>query len=240
MSLYATEVQMVRQWLDIGGAVEASELYPTLLSKSESEYEVEIDTEEGTEEEPGKYDGCSQDVPGEIQEEAELEAEQEFHGEALEAARSFLHGIAPATSILREDFEEREQKVLEEAARLLGVEVPWDVAEAARIQAEEDTRIRKLEAEKKVAADYLETVNAAIAAGGNLPAFPAVGVKLEYDLRHQVNKIVTSEMENQLRLGKPRNEVAARFPGFMGQLGNLIGELRAQGVLPKAAAKGAA
>jgi hypothetical protein len=228
MSLYATEV--VRQWLDIGGTVEASELFPTLLSKSESEYEVEISTEDDAT--PGKYDGCEQDVPGEIQEQAELEAEQEFHGEALEAAKSFLQGVAPATSILRGDFDEREQKVLEEAAKLLGVEVPWDAAEAASIQAEEEARIRKLEAEKKVAAEYLETANAMIAAGGILPAFPTLTWELTYNLRQQLDNIVTGEMEKQLRAGKPRNEVAARFPGFGGQLGNVVGKLRAQGVLP--------
>src|SRR6267154_16524 len=233
MSLHATERQIERQWLEIGGTVEASEIYPTLLSKSESEYEVEISTEDEADEEEGRYDGCPQDVPGEIEEQAELEAEQEFHHEALEAAKSFLRGIAPATSILREDFEEREQKVLEEAAKLSGIDVPWDAAEAASIQAEEEARIHKLEAEKKVAAEYLETANAMIAAGGILPAFPTLSAwELTYNLRQQIDNIVTGEMEKQLRSGKPRNEVAAHFPGFGGQLGNLIGKLRAQGVLP--------
>lgn len=228
MSLHATEVQ--RQWLEVLGDVEASELFPTLLSGSKSIHEVEIDTED--EATPGKYDGFEQDVPKEIREQAESDAEVKFHGEAMEAAKSFLQGIAPAESILREDFEEREQKVLEEAAKLLGIEVPWDATEAARVQAEEDARIRKLEADKKLAADYLETVNATIAAGGILPAFPALPFLGEWELRQQIDKIITGEMEKQLRSGKPRNEVAARFPGFRGQLGNLIGELRAQGILP--------
>ncbi len=227
MGLYATEV--VRQWLDVTGGVEASELFPALLSKSESIYEVEISTEDDAR--PGKYDGYEQDVPEEIKEQAELEAEQEFHHEALEAAKSFLRGIAPATSILREDFEEREQKVLEEAAKLSGIDVPWDAAEAASIQAEEEARIRKLEAEKKVAAEYLETASAMIASGGILPAFPRE-LTYNFRLRQQIDNIVTGEMEKQLRSGKPRNEVAAHFPGFGGQLGNLVGKLRAQGVLP--------
>src|SRR5260370_4395019 len=168
MGLYATEV--VRQWLDVTGGVEASELFPALLSKSESIYEVEISTEDDAR--PGKYDGYEQDVPEEIKEQAELEAEQEFHHEALDAAKSFLRGIAPATSILREDFEEREQKELEEAAKLSGIDVPWDVAESASIQAEEEARIRKLEAEKKVGAEDLEQANAMIPWGGSLPAYP--------------------------------------------------------------------
>jgi hypothetical protein len=244
MSLYATERQMERQWLEVGGGVGASELFPTLLLNSKSVHEVDISTEEedGTEESEGRYDGYSQHVPEDIQEQAELDAEQEFHGEALEAAKSFLQGIAPATSILREDFEEREQKVLEEAAKLLGIDVPWDAEEAARVQAEEDARIRKLEADKKAAADYLEAVNAAIATGDILPAFSDAHA-YDYDLRQRLNKIVTSEMEKQLWSGKSRNEVAARFPGFEGPLGHVIGELRAKGVLPpkppKAAAKGA-
>lgn len=238
MSLRATEVQ--RQWLEILGDVGASEIFPRLLSDSESIYEVEISTED--EAMPGRYDGFDQDVPEEIQEQAESEAEAEFHDEALQAAKSFLQGIAPAESILREDFEERERKVLEEAAKLLGVEVPWDAAEAASIQAEEQARIRKLEDDKKAAAEYLETVNATIAAGGTLPPLPALGWNLDYDLHQRLDKIVMSEMEKQLRSGKPRNEVAARFPGsrFGGQLSNVIGKLRAEGVLPPKVEKAAA
>lgn len=237
MALHAEQV--VRQWVEVLGEVEASELFPALLPNSKSVYEVEIDTEDDPT--PGKYDGFDQDVPDEIQEQAELEAEQEFHGEALEAAKSFLQGMAPAISILREDFEEREQEVLEEAAKLLGIDMPWDAAEAARVQAEEEARIRKLEDDKLMAASYLETVNATIAAGGILPAFPAIDEwNLRYHLHHQVDTVVMSEMEKQLRSGKPRDEVAAHFPGFGGQLGAVVGNLRAQGILPPRVKRAAA
>lgn len=57
----------------------------------------------------------------------------EFHDEALAAAKATLTALQAGQTLLQEDFRDEEKVVLEEAAKALGIAVPWDPAEAAQI-----------------------------------------------------------------------------------------------------------
>jgi hypothetical protein len=106
-------------------------------------------------------------------------------------------------------------------------------------QAEEDDPSAP-DADERVLASYLEALNAAIAAGEIVPRFPDGNGRYTYAIRAPFYKIVMTEMEKELRSGKSRDEVAARFPGFIGPLRDVIGDLRAQGVLPPGVKRAAA
>ena len=94
MTLQVTERQSVEQWYELSGAVEAKELFPTLLPNSESLKEVEdIQTEPEVSE--GDTDGCPQpdeEMENEIAEFTDS-ALSEFHDEALTAAKNLLTAL---------------------------------------------------------------------------------------------------------------------------------------------------
>jgi hypothetical protein len=145
MGLEVTERQTMQQWYELSGDLKARELFPQLLPTSESvkdarEVDEEIRTE--PEEKAGPYDGFSQPLDA-MQDEVDeftKAAIAEFHDEALTAAKALLTALKAGSTLLHKDFEEVEEEILEEAAKELGVAIPWDPVEAAQIAAAEAAR----------------------------------------------------------------------------------------------------
>ena len=143
MSLQVIERQETKTWYELHGRLEACELLPNLLpdSKAIKETSGEIETE--PEVDDGRYDGFVQDedvMENEISEFTE-DAISEFHDEALAAAKAKLAALKPGETLLHEKFEAEEEPILEEAAKALGIAVPWDPAEAEQIAAAEAKQI---------------------------------------------------------------------------------------------------
>jgi hypothetical protein len=137
MSLQVTERQQVEQWYELSGYIKACEVFPKLLPNSESVAEVEDDIESEHEFNEGRYDGCPQG-PEAMQDEFDKftkSALSEFHDEALTAAKDLLMALKATETLLHKDFEDKEEEILEEAAKALGIALPWDPAEAAQIAA---------------------------------------------------------------------------------------------------------
>jgi hypothetical protein len=215
--LRAIERQVTTTWIEVDGEVTAAELFPNLLPESESFIEYESNTEE--ESDDGRYDGCPQDVPEGCEEEATAQAEEEFHAEALAAARKYLQAHS---SILRKSLEDREVKLLEAAAADLGISVPWDVAEAAQIAADQaalEARKRAYEAQQQVFKQLL----------------------LQFREKHGIDApcndcntellVILDQAADLLRTGNAVQTVQNLFPKYKGQIANLVGPLRKRGVV---------
>jgi hypothetical protein len=125
MSLCVTERQQTEQWYELSGCLEASELFPKLLAGSNDVLEVEDVIETPHDTDSGRYDGFEQDQCEMEDEVAEFTqtAIAQFHDSALAAAKALL--ATPGQTLVHRDFEEIEEKVLEEAAMSLGIAIPW-------------------------------------------------------------------------------------------------------------------
>lgn len=151
MALEVVERQITETWYELCGDLEACEIFPTLLSDSESRKEVEENISTEHERGEGEYDGCpgqEDEMPDEIDEFTES-AIAEFRDEALAAAKTKLTALKPGQTLLRCDFEDAEQTILDEAAKELGITDPWDKAEAAQLAEEEARRQQMREEEER-------------------------------------------------------------------------------------------
>jgi len=203
MSLSVTERQITETWYELGGDLEARELFPNLLPNSESVKEVEENISTEHEEGEGKYDGFPSELdemPDEIEEFTES-AIAEFHDEVMTAAKARLTALQSGQTLLRGDFEDAEEAILNEAAKELGIPDPWDPVETAQIaayEAAEEARQKQMREEeeqrKKEAAEVLEKARTLFQAG-------------------------TSHAT-----------VRGMFPTHEGRIGQLVGDLRRQGV----------
>ena len=202
MTLQVTERQSVEQWYELSGAVEAKELFPTLLPNSESLKELEdIQTEPEVSE--GRYDGCPQpdeEMENEIAEFTDS-ALSEFHDEALTAAKNLLTALKAGQTLLHGDFEEQEEEILEEAATALGIALPWDPVEAARIAAEEAASQVRLQQERALA-----------------------------EPRATKTSEVLENARQLFKTGNSHAAVRALFPEFTTAIATLVGVLRKEGV----------
>jgi hypothetical protein len=208
MSLQVIERQTTTTWYELNGELEASELFPTLLPNSESVKEIEEDIETEPEEREGKYDGCPQD-DSEMEDEIDeftKSALSEFHDEAIVAAKALLMGLKAGQTLLCREFEEAEETVLEEAAKELGMAIPWDPAEAAQIaadQAAEEARAKqRREQEEQRKKDVAE---------------------------------VLQKARELFKAGNSHSAVSTKFPSFSNEISKLVGELRKEGVRISAA-----
>lgn len=151
MPLSVTERQTTKTWYELNGDLEARELFPNLLPNSDSVIEMEEEMSTEPEEDDGRYDGCP---ASDDEMETEIDkftnsALAEFHPEALAAAKAKLTALKPGQTLLRGDFEDAEQTILDEAAKELGIPDPWDLAEAAQIAEEEARRKQRREEEER-------------------------------------------------------------------------------------------
>ena len=202
MPLNVTQCSTKETWYQLGGELEACELFPKLLSNSNSWKEMEevIDTKHEIDD--GPYDGCPAEkcrMANEIAMFTES-AIAEFRGEALAAAKAILTALKAGQTLLRRDFKEIEKTLLEEAAKELAISVPWDAAEAAQLAAEETEK----EARSK---RWLE----------------------EEERRKQQTAEVLNKARALFEAGDSHTAVRALFPNYAGQIGNLVGDLRWQG-----------
>ena len=172
MSFEVIERQVTETWYELQGSIEARELFPTLLPNSESVMEIEdgITTEHEVAE--GKYDGCPADeceMEDEVAERKES-AIVRFAPEALVAAKAWLMALKPGDTLLRADLEEAEETAFEEAAKELGITIPWDPAEAAQL-AEQEARWKRMREEEeqrtREAPEVLEKARALFKAGSS-------------------------------------------------------------------------
>jgi hypothetical protein len=212
MSLHVTERQATEQWYELDGELSARELFPNLLAKSESVKEIEESIQSEHEEVEGKYDGCPQEddsMQDEIDEFIES-ARAEFHGEALDAAKAVLLALKPGETLLREHFDEEgtEEIILEEAAKALGVVIPWDPVEAAEIAAAAVAHQAALQRRREQA--ELEAKEA--------------------EVRKKETTEVLEKARELFKAGNSHAAVKAMFPKFATAIAVLVGELRKQGV----------
>jgi hypothetical protein len=212
MSLQVIERQTTTQWYELSGDLEARELFPRLLPNSksvtENASEPEIKTE--PEEVEGGYDGFPQDdaeMEGEIAEFTKS-ALAEFHDEALAAAKATLTALQGGQTLLHEDFEDEEEVVLGEAAKALGIAIPWDPAEAAQMaaaQAAAEVRHQQWLEEEKLR-------------------------QAAEELSRKATEQVLEQATQLFKAGTSHAAVRARFPNFANEIGGLVGRLRSQGV----------
>lgn len=203
MPLGVTQCSTKETWYQLWGELEACELFPKLLSSSDSWKEMEEAIETEHEIDAGPYDGCPAEkcrMENEIAKFTES-AIAEFRNEALAAAKAKLTGLEAGQTLLRHDFTAVEQTIVEAAAKELGITVPWDPAEAAQMAAaeaakESERRMREEEEEqlKKETAEVLEKARSLFMGGNSHSAVRNV------------------------------------FPQFSGQIANLVGAMRSQGV----------
>jgi hypothetical protein len=203
MSLQVTERQQVEQWYELSGYIEACEVFPRLLPNSESVAEVEDDIESEHEFKEGRYDGCPQEddaMEGEI-DDFTKSAISEFHDEALTAAKNMLTALKAGETLLHKTFQDEEEAVLEEAAKALGIAVPWDPAEAAQIAADEAARQVRLQQERELA-----------------------------ELRAKKTAEVLENARQLFKTGNSHAAVRAMFPAFETAIASLVGAMRKEGV----------
>jgi hypothetical protein len=206
MALQVIERQTTEQWYELSGTLAASEIFPNLLSKSESIWDTaEQDEEIKTEREQveGKYDGCPQEDDAMEDEIAEFtkSAIAEFHDEALNAATAMLTALKPGDTLLQRDFEDTEMEILEEAAKALGIAVPFDPVEAAQMVAEQAAQEARLQQHRE-----------------------------QEVLRAKQTAEVVERARLLFQQGNSHTVVRARFPEFASAIATLVGELRRQGV----------
>jgi len=172
MPLEVVQRQVTETWYELGGSIEARELFPTLLPNSESVMEIEGDITTEHEVAEGKYDGSPADEAEMEDEIAEVteSAKERFAPEALTAAKAKLMELKPEATLLHSDLEEAEETAYEEAAKELGITIPWDSAEAAQIAEEEARRQQRHEEEerrKKETPEVLEKARSLFNAGNS-------------------------------------------------------------------------
>jgi hypothetical protein len=203
MSLQVTERQQVEQWYELNGYIEACEVFPRLLPNSESVAEIEEDIESEHEFNEGRYDGCPQEDESMEDEVAEFtkSAISEFHDEALTAAKNILTALKVGQTLLHGDFEDEEESIVEEAAKALGVAVPWDPAEAAQIAADEAARQVRLQQERELA-----------------------------ELRAKKTAEVLENARQLFKTGNSHAAVRTMFPAFETAIASLVGAMRKEGV----------
>lgn len=212
MALCVIERQQKETWYELHGELKANELFPALLPNSQSNKKPEDDIRTESDFEPGRYDGqkCPDaeargDVEAKIDQFNKL-AMAEFHDEALAAAKAKLTALNPGETLLQRDFlEEGDYDVLEEAAKELGISIPWDPAEAAQIEAkwaaEETARFQREKEQRE-----------------QLAAFCSA-------LPEPLQKVA-----ELLKTGNSHSAVRAMFPDLEGKISGLVGELRKRGV----------
>ena len=203
MTLQVTERQTTTQWYELSGELEARELFPNLLPNSKSVKEVEEDIKTEAEEVEGKYDGCPQEDDAMEDENAEFTstAVAEFNPEALAAAKNRLTALKDGETLLRQNFEEAEEEVLEEAGKVLGVAVPWDPVEAAQIAAYVAAEEQRRKEEE-----------------------------LQNELRAKGRAEVLEKARALFKAGNSHVAVRAMFPLFTNEIAMLVGAMRKEGV----------
>ncbi len=203
MPLEVIERQTTETWYALTGDLAARDVFPRLLPNSESIKEVEEDITTESEFDDGKYDGYPQD-DGEMEEEIDeftQSAISEFHDEALTAAKTTLTALNAGKTLLHKDYEHEEEDILEEAAKALGIAVPWDPAEAAQIAAEEAAGEARLKRERE-----------------------------QQELRTKEAAEVLEKARHLFTAGNSHAVVRAMFPNFTTEIANLVGALRREGV----------
>ena len=202
MSMQVIERQTTETWYELSGDLAARDVFPRLLPDSEAIKEVEdIQTEPEAAE--GRYDGCPQEDDAMEDEIAEFtqSAISEFHDEALTAAKSLLAALQAAQTLLHCDFEEVEEVILEEAAKALGVTIPWDPVEAAQMAADEAARQVRLQQQRELE-----------------------------ELRAKETDEVLEKACQLFKTGNSHAAVRAMFPQFTTAIASLVGEMRKEGV----------
>ncbi len=203
MALDVTERQITETWYELTGDLEARDLFPRLLPNSDSIVEVEEDIQTESEFDDGKYDGCPQDhcaMEDEV-EEFTKSAISEFHDEALSAAKTILTVLKAGETLLHKDFECEEEDILDEAAKALGIELPWDPAEAAQLAAEKAAREARVKQERE-----------------------------QQELRTKEAAEALEKARELFKAGNSHGLVRATFPNFTTEIANLVGALRKEGV----------
>ena len=137
----------------------------------------------------------------EIAEFTESAIANEFHEEALTAARAVLVALKPEQTLYREHFEEAEQRILDEAAQTLGIACPWDPQETAEIAAEQAARLQHEHEERERA-----------------------------ELRIKQKAEVIQKAAELFKTGASHSTVRGMFPNFSNEIGQLVGNLRNQGL----------
>jgi hypothetical protein len=202
MSVQVIERQTTETWYELTGDLAARDVFPRLLPNSEAIKEVE-DIRTDPEAKDGRYDGCPQEdeaMAEEIDEFTET-AISEFHDEALTAAKNILTALKVGQKLLHGDFEDEEESIVEEAAKALGIAVPWDPVEAAQIAADEAARQVQLQQERELA-----------------------------ELRAKKTAEVLENARQLFKTGNSHATVRAMFPAFETAIASLVGEMRKEGV----------
>jgi hypothetical protein len=203
MALHVTERQTTDTWYELTGDLEACELFPTLLRDSESAKEVENEINSEHDTADGRYDGypAPEAMEDEVAEFTKA-AIAELHDEALAAAKTTLTtALKAGETLLHKNFEDEEEGVLEEAAEVLGVAIPWDPVEAAQVAAEQAVRQAEMQQDHERQA-----------------------------LRAKETAEALENARQLFKTGNSHAVVRAKLPKFTTEIASLVGELRKQGV----------